>query len=396
MVPVHHQDLIDIADRCVKCGLCLPHCPTYQLFRNEAESPRGRIALVQGLLTDELEAGPSLLAHLDHCLLCRNCERACPSQVEYSKLIDGARSYLARDRKPGWELSVLSNGPLLTRLVPFGALAEKTGLARMLPKKQALMAGLSARTRTDTKATLPELGRNAGRVALYGGCVTSVTDRGVLVAAGQLLRALGYEVAEATGSVCCGAMHQHAGFPKEAGERLKRSSDLLSSISVDTVLTVASGCGTQLVEHAGLDVPVRDVSAFLADAEWMEESLGRMQGQRVGLHQPCTLRNGMREDAAVSKLLSRFVGLEVLPLQESGCCGAAGMHLVEHAEMARELAAPLIERIRALGVETVLTSNTGCGLHLSAELDRTGLPVKVRHPVEWMLQHLGIAKGYSS
>ncbi len=393
MVPVNPQDLVDIADRCVKCGLCLPHCPTYLLFRNEAESPRGRIALIQGLLAGALEAGPPLLDHLDHCLLCRNCERACPSQVEYSKLIDGTRSHLARDKRPGWELSVLSNARLLSRLVPLGAIAEKTGAARILPKKQARMAGLAVRARADSNAEVPELGRNAGRMALFGGCVTSVTDRGVLIAARTILQALGYEVVEAPGPVCCGAMHQHAGFSNEAEKRLKRSSDVLSALSVDAVLTVASGCGAQLVEHAGLDVPVRDVSAFLADAHWAEESLGRMKGQRVGLHQPCSLRNGMREDAAVCRLLSRFDDLEVMPLQESGCCGAAGMHLIEHPDMARKLAFAVLEQIRAIEVQTVLTSNTGCGLHLGAELDRAGLPVKVRHPVEYLLDHLGIAEG---
>ena len=388
MVPVTPEALIATADRCVKCGLCLPQCPTYRLHRDEAESPRGRISLVQGLVAGDLEDTPALRAHLDHCLLCRNCEQACPSQVAYGELIDGVRARLAAGGQPGWLLQILTNGTALKNLLPMGALARKTGLANGLPRKFRRLADLASRPRSEPLPEIAPFGRKAGRVALFGGCVGSVADRRALSAARLLLSSLGFEVVMPDASLCCGAMHQHGGFAGEASERLQETARVLSGLAVDAVLTVASGCGAQLVEHAGLNSPVRDISAFLSEVAWPESMLGVLRGQVVGLHQPCSLRNVMREDSGVSGFLSRFDGLKVVRVQGDSCCGAAGMHMVAYPEMAKTLAAPIVDQIRRAGVRTVLTSNTGCALHLDTELEAAGVPVAVRHPVEWIADHL--------
>lgn len=393
MVPVTPEALIATADRCVKCGLCLPHCPTYSLYRDEAESPRGRISLVQGLIAGDLDDTLALRAHLDHCLLCRNCERACPSQVAYGELIDGVRARLAAGEQPDWLLQTLTNGAVLKKLLPLGALARKTGVAKGLPGKFRRLADLAPRRRSEPVPEITPFAQENGRVALFSGCVGSVTDRRALSAARLLLSSLGFEVVTPAASLCCGAMHRHGGFAGEAAERLEETAGTLTGLAVDAVLTVASGCGAQLVEHAGLSTPVRDISAFLAEVAWPESLLGVLRGQAVGLHQPCSLRNVMREDGGVAKLLSRFDGLEVVLVQGDSCCGAAGMHMVAYPEMAKTLAAPVVEQVRRAGVGTLLTSNTGCALHLDAELDAAGVPVAVRHPVEWLVDHLAKHNG---
>jgi glycolate oxidase iron-sulfur subunit len=388
MVPVTPEALIATADRCVKCGLCLPQCPTYGLYRDEAESPRGRISLVQALISGALDDTPALRAHLDHCLLCRNCERACPSQVAYGELIDGVRAHLTAGAKPGWLLQTLTNGAMLNKLLPLGAFARKAGVAKGLPGRLRRLAALASRPRSEPFPQITSFARGTGRVALFGGCVGSVTDRRALSAARLLLSSLGFEVVTPAASLCCGAMHQHGGFAGEAAERLEETAGVLSGLAVDAVLAVASGCGAQLVEHAGLSSPVHDISAFLAQVAWPESMLGALHGQVVGLHQPCSLRNVMREDGDVARFLSRLV-----PVQGDGCCGAAGMHMVAYPEMAKTLAAPLVDQIRRGGVRTLLTSNTGCALHLDAELEAAGVPVAVRHPVEWIVDHLPSTTG---
>ena len=393
MVPVTPEALIATADRCVKCGLCLPHCPTYGLYRDEAESPRGRISLVQGLISGDLDDTPVLRAHLDHCLLCRNCERACPSQVAYGELIDGVRAHLTAGARPGWLLQTLTNGAMLNKLLPLGVFARKAGVAKGLPGRLRRLAALASRPRSEPLPQLTSFARGTGRVAIFGGCVGSVSDRRALSAARLLLSSLGFEVVTPAASLCCGAMHQHGGFAKEAASRLEETAEVLSGLAVDAVLTVASGCGAQLVERAGLGTPVRDISAFLAQVAWPESMLGALHGQVVGLHQPCSLRNVMREDGDLVQLLSRFDGLEVVPVQGDSCCGAAGMHMVAYPEMAKTLAAPLVDQVRRRGLRTLLTSNTGCALHLAAELEAAGVPVAVRHPVEWIVDHLRITTG---
>jgi glycolate oxidase iron-sulfur subunit len=393
MVPVTPEALIATADRCVKCGLCLPHCPTYSLYRDEAESPRGRISLVQGLIAGDLDDTPALRAHLDRCLLCRNCERACPSQVAYGELMDGVRARLAAGEQPDWLLQTLTNGAVLRKLLPLGALARKTGVAKGLPGIFRRLADLAPRPRSEPVPEITPFAQENGRVALFGGCVGSVTDRRALSATRLLLSSLGFEVVTPAASLCCGAMHRHGGFAGEAAKRLEETAGALSGLAVDAVLTVASGCGAQLVEHAGLSSPVRDISAFLAEVAWPESMLGVLRGQVVALHQPCSLRNVMREDGGVAKLLSRFDGLEVVLVQGESCCGAAGMHMVAYPEMAKTLAAPVVEQVRRAGLGTLLTSNTGCALHLDAELDAAGVPVAVRHPVEWLVDHLAQHNG---
>lgn len=385
--------LLAAADRCVKCGLCLPHCPTYGLFRDESESPRGRIALIQGLTEGRLEVSPRLLGHLDRCLLCRNCETACPSGVRYGLIMDEARARLHERAPADWMVDLVTDRRRLARLARLLTPVERSGILGMVPARWRRMAGWVLRARRPrTGRAAPaegEPGARRGTVVLFEGCVSGEVDGAAVAAARRLLAHLGYRVVPAPLDLCCGAIHRHAGRAGEASARLAHVREWLAGQAVDAVLSVASGCGAELLERGGFSMPVYDVGAFLAGVEWPQALISAMPPHRLLLHQPCTLRNGMGQHGAVADLLRRFDGLEVTVL-DSGCCGGAGMHLVSHPELATRIAAPLVARARESGAGVLLTSNTGCRLHLADECRAAGLTLSVRHPVEFIAEQLGI------
>lgn len=383
--------LLAAADRCVKCGFCLPHCPTYGLLRDESESPRGRIALIQGLVEGRLTPSPRLLTHLDHCLLCRNCEPVCPSQVAYGQIMDGARARLYGDRSPGLLAGLITDRRRLALIRRLVAPLARLGVLRLSPTRWRRMAEWLTResgVRLSTgRAAMPAGAR--ATVGLFEGCVSGEVDRATVSAARRVLVRLGFDVAMAEENLCCGAIHRHGGHAGEADSRLVKVRDWLLRHPVDAVLTIASGCGAHLLEEGKLGVPVWDVGAFLARADWPQALLDAMPAQPVLLHQPCTLRNGMHQDSGVADLLARFGGLTVLR-QDTGCCGGAGMHLVRFPQLSSRLAAPLVARARDSAAGVLLTSNTGCRLHLADELDAARLSLRVRHPVEFIAEQLGI------
>ena len=384
--------LLAVADRCVKCGLCLPSCPTYGLLRTEAESPRGRIALIQGLLEGALAEEAVLRGHLDHCLLCRNCERACPSGVEFGALMDGARERFAEGTKPDPRLAALTHPWRVGRLADAARLLKGLRLTGLVPQAyRRSLDWLSPRpVVASPRRTTPRTSTGTRRVALFTGCVSRVADEAAIAAASRVLETLGFAVEVPTDQGCCGALHLHDGFAERADEQVAHNRAVFKRLDVEAVVTVASGCGGHLGEHGGLGIPVFDVSAFLAGVDWPEDLFQALPEQTVALHQPCTLRNVLRQDKAVSALLGRFPALRVVTLESGGCCGAAGMHMLREPAMASRLAEPTIERLRQCGAAVLLTSNTGCALHLASEAREAGLSVEVRHPVEFIAGQLGI------
>jgi glycolate oxidase iron-sulfur subunit len=386
--------LLAAADRCVKCGFCLPNCPTYGLFRDESESPRGRIALIQGLVEGRLAASERLLAHLDHCLLCRNCEPVCPSQVPYGEIMDDARARVYGRKSPDILVRLITDRRWLASLRGLAVPLERFRVLRLLPTRWRRMAAWLARADQARLSRLPTAQREApvagsGTVALFEGCVSGEVDRAAVSAARRVLARLGFTVILTRENLCCGAVHRHGGHFREAESRLRKVREWLLRCRVDAVLSIASGCGAHLLEEGNLGVPVYDVGAFLATADWPRALLDAMPAQAVLLHQPCTLRNGMQQDEAVAELLARFRGLKLVQL-DTGCCGAAGMHLVRFPELASRLAAPLVAGTRDSSASVLLTSNTGCRLHLADELRAAGSGLRVSHPVEFIAEQLGV------
>lgn len=365
------------ADQCVKCGLCLSHCPTYQLYNNENESPRGRIALAEGLLRGQLLGDRKLADHLYRCLLCRRCETVCPSGVRYASLIDQARARLPR---PHWSTELATHPALakllgtLGRSVPIPG-STLSALAQALPYRAAPKPGV-----------YPPLGRKRGRVGLFLGCVTRTHQGGALTAALHLLRQLGYEVIAPEAQVCCGALDLHQGDPDSASRMLQ--SNRLAFREVDTLLSVASGCSLQLIQH---DTHPRamDIVDFLLSEIPKHTLVFRPLDALVALHQPCTQVNGLRQAGLAGSLLQHIPGLVLQPLGEPGsCCGAAGDHLLTERVQAETLRQPFLDQLLTTRPRYLLSSNIGCALHLAEGARTAGLQIETLHPVELLARQL--------
>jgi glycolate oxidase iron-sulfur subunit len=397
------------ADQCVKCGLCLPHCPTYRKTQDEGDSPRGRIALMQALAEDRLPAQGRLTVHLDRCLACRACERACPSGVRYGELIDTARALIGPSRPAGRTplhdglLSWTAAGPgrlrrarRLLRLYQASGLrwlARRSGLLRGLglERADALLPAMSSAPRR-RREYYPPQGPERGRVALFAGCMTDLCTPTILDASIRLLTLAGYGVHLPSGQGCCGAMHLHAGDLAQAAALAQRNLSAFNALEVEAVLYTASGCGTTLREYAiapgqkpagkDFEAPVRDVTEFLAGIEWPADMVCVPLARRAVIQDPCLQRNVLRDVTPPYRLLERIPGLAVsaLPGNEL-CCGAAGTYMLDQPEMADALRADKLEALRGSGAEILVTSNIGCALHLAAGLRLAGIDVEVVHPV---------------
>jgi glycolate oxidase iron-sulfur subunit len=405
------------ADLCVKCGLCLPHCPTYVKTRDEGDSPRGRIALMQALAEGQLPPGGRLAFHLDRCLGCRACERVCPSGVPYGHLIDTGRALeralaLPRKRRTFSRLVfryLVSTPRWIARLATALRVYRKSGLRHVARASGLLRAvGLD---RLD--AALPPIespftfeehysarGSVRGRVALFTGCIGGTLDQAALKASIRLLTAAGYAVDVPRRQTCCGALHLHAGDLAFAAELARRNTEAFNAAPVEAILYTATGCGTTLFEYGSwppfqdeirLRVPVIDICTFL-DRNWPDHLSLRKSAGRVAVHDPCTLTHVIRAAGAPYRLLKRIPGLEVMPLPENRvCCGAAGTYFLTQPAMSDRLRRDKLASIEALHADLLVTSNIGCALHLMAGLRETGRDIEVLHPVTVLERQLAIS-----
>jgi glycolate oxidase iron-sulfur subunit len=379
--------IAELADQCVQCGLCLPACPTYTLDRSEAESPRGRIAIAAALARGVAEPTAELRAHLDHCLGCLSCQRACPAEVRYDELLVKTRALLEpAPQRPRRLLALLQRPGLLRALRQAGAMlggARWLGaLARTLPAGSPWRAALQLLPNTPP-AALPQGDAAGAELALFPGCVASVEDAEAQQAAVTLLRAAGYRV-HILPAFCCGAMDLHDGATAAAEHSAERVRRAWQASGATRLLSVTPGClGT--LRHALPDVPVLDPLSLLA------ERAGRLRFRplplRVALHLPCTQANVARNEAAMLQLLHRVPQLEVISLpRPPSCCGAAGSHLLQFPERAAQLREATLQPLATLAPARLLSSNIGCRLHLAAGGDTAHWTTQ--HPLSLLAQQL--------
>ena len=386
--------LLALADQCVMCGLCLPHCPTYRISLDEAESPRGRIALARWIASGRLEPDSTALAHLDQCLDCLSCQKVCPSEVRYGELITRTRAMLGS--RPRGVLGRLLTDP--ARLVSLARIGARTKADRWLPR---LSRWLPASLRTLAErvpaapATTPIRHSRAvsdrGRVTLFRGCVASVYDRDTHEAARALLQALGYDAVVPEGTPCCGALARHAGEVDAADREVARTCAAIAETGGAAVLVSASGCFGDLGAHVARagGPPVVDIDGFLARDARIDTLRFRPLDARAALHLPCTQVNVVGEIASIRALLARVPGLTVLTVPEQPrCCGAAGNYFIEHPAIADRLRGEKLAQIDAAAPDLVLTTNVGCRIHLANGLrDRADAP-PVMHPLALLAQQL--------
>lgn len=373
--PPASAGLAALADRCVQCGLCLPHCPTYRLDRTEAESPRGRIAYVKAVAQGRIAPTEAGDRHLDHCLGCRRCEPVCPAGVAYGELLIGARTAQFERRKlpvrlrlAGW---LLARPPLLGALLDLHRVAGDWLPSALRP---ALPRPLPLQTLPSPGATTRE------RVSLFVGCVADRYESATRAALARLLAAAGVAVDLPAGQGCCGAAAAHSGDAATAKTLADANRRAFEGRAA--VLCLATGCQDSLARSLAGAAPVEDA---LSTLDRLAERLAfrPATGRVVALHLPCTQRSVVRSDAALRRLLARVPGLTVIELPDTGCCGAAGLHQLAEPERAAAFRAPLLDALATSGASELLSANIGCRLHLG---DGTTMPV--RHPVDFLAEYL--------
>jgi glycolate oxidase iron-sulfur subunit len=371
-----------LADQCVQCGLCLPVCPTYALDGNEAESPRGRIAIAAALARGQVSSSPELREPLDHCLGCLSCQRVCPAGVQYEELLVETRSLLGPSPQRPRHLLAVVKRPGLNRLAQRLARWLPRGGRKGSPWKVAL--SLLPKQRSLTAAQSDEMGSGvAGTVALFPGCAASVQDADAERAAEVLLAAAGYRVVRMP-AFCCGALDLHDGASADAEVAANRVRRAWQEARADRLVTVTPGClGT--LRRALPDVPVDDPYRLLT------EHIDRLQFHplpaRVALHVPCTQANVARSDAALTQLLQHIPQLELARLPAPPyCCGAAGSHVLQFSARAATLREDVLSHVNALDVRWLLSSNIGCRLHLAAGLEQQASSLPTLHPLTLLAQ----------
>ena len=373
---------LDLISDCVHCGFCLTTCPSYAVFQEEMDTPRGRIVLMRVGHEEGSTVSPEMTMHLDRCLGCMACVTACPSGVQYDKLIERARPQVERHGARTWRerafrraiFSLFTHPSRLRALVPFMA------LQRLLPFKVPF-GELAPRVPLRASVQrLPELtpakGAKRGRIALMQGCVQRVFFGDVNAATVRVLAAEGWEVHAPREPRCCGALMSHTGVEDEARELAQAT--IAAYEGFDYVIANVAGCGSAMKEYGHLledaraeafSAKVRDVHEILAAHEPRAER--RPLPMKVAYHDACHLAHAQQVRAQPRALLRGIPQLELVePAEWELCCGSAGIYNLTHPEAAAQLGRRKAENLRATGAQAIAAANPGCALQIAAYLDK--------------------------
>jgi len=409
----HRPPRLDLVEDCVHCGFCLPTCPTYLLWGEEMDSPRGRINLMQQGLGGE-PLTPSMVRHFDACLGCMACVTACPSGVQYDRLIEATRAQVERRHRraaaermlrtavfavfphPG-RLRLLRAPLALYRAGGLDRFVRRSGLLDRLPPAVAAMADLApaVRRRVRLPDRVPARGPRRAVVGMLTGCVQREFFPGVNAATARVLALEGCDVVIPRGQGCCGALSLHSGRDAEAQEFARRLVDRFDRAGVEHVVVNAAGCGSAMKEYADLlaDDPayagrarafaasVRDVSELLADLG--PAATRHPLSVTVAYHDACHLAHAQRIRAQPRELLRGIPGLRLREVAEPDiCCGSAGVYNLLQPEPARDLGDRKAAHVLGTGAELLVTANPGCLLQVSRSVRRAGGRIALAHTVE--------------
>jgi glycolate oxidase iron-sulfur subunit len=406
---------------CVHCGLCTSACPTYVELGNEADSPRGRIYLMRAVTDGRIDLNQEVRRHLDLCLDCRACESACPSGVQYGKLIEPFRIHMARTGVQAPALGLMQR-LMLFHLTPFARrmrwllapmrllqrtqldrLLERVGVFRLLPRSLRQMHEVLPQLKPHygrLPEVLPAEGKRRARVALFTGCAADAFFPETNLATARVLQRNGVEVWIPRRQVCCGALHYHAAQEEPAQHFASANCAAFgagfsgTAGAVDAIITNAAGCGAMLKDYGHLlhSTPaeatgeqfaarVRDISEFLME-------LGPIKPEhplpmQAVYHDACHLCHGQQIRKQPRQLLEMIPGLELVPLAETEiCCGAAGSYNLTEPEMAERLGQRKVKNILAANPKAVFTGNVGCLLQIGRYLRGQRPDIWVAHPID--------------
>ena len=384
-------------DKCVHCGLCLNACPTYRQLGVEMDSPRGRIYQMNQVAAGTLEINDDYVEHIDLCLACRACETACPSGVQYGKLVEAARSQITAQRPLGfvekflYERVLLS--PFLLQVAGYHTwFFERSGLQWLVRKSGILglfgklgeIEALSPSAQlpfyfNKIGRTFPAIGERRYRVAFMAGCIANVSFARMNEATVRVLQQNGCEVVVPGDQACCGALHVHRGLRDTGRRQAKLNINAVEGGGYDAIITNAAGCGSTLKEYAELFVGdeewlpraekfsanLKDVTEFLASIELNTNFADTPL--TVTYQDSCHLLHGQKVRTPPRQLLSAIPGLRFkeLPLTEI-CCGSAGVYNIQHTDMSMQLLEDKMRMVDSTGAEVIVTANPGCMLQLQA------------------------------
>ena len=384
---------LDLISDCVHCGFCLPTCPSYLVFEEEMDSPRGRIVLMRIGHEEGSTVSPEMTTHFDQCLGCMACVTACPSGVQYDKLIERVRPQIERHGDRTWAERALRRAifALFTHPARLRALVPFMALQRLLPFKVpfgdlAPRVPLRAAVQRLPQVS-PANGEKRGRIALMQGCVQRVFFGDVNAATVRVLAAEGWEVHAPRDPRCCGALMSHTGVEDEARELAHRT--IAAYEGFDYVIANVAGCGSAMKDYGhflgedrakAFSAKVRDVHEILAAHP--ARAIRHAVPMKVAYHDACHLAHAQGIRAQPRALLSAIPQLELVePAEWELCCGSAGIYNLTQPEAAKKLGLRKAENLRATGAQAIAAANPGCALQIGAYLD-----TPIYHPMT-LLDH---------
>jgi glycolate oxidase iron-sulfur subunit len=394
-------------DDCVHCGFCLPACPTYVLWGEEMDSPRGRIYMIKKAAEGQALLDERFRLHMDNCLGCMACMTACPSGVQYNKLIEPVRAQIERNlpRSLGESLfrrllfatfphparlRLLALPLLVYQKCGVRSLVRLTGMTRLLPKRlaamEALLPDVPAHLFERPRSTIQPRTTPRRRVGMLSGCVQQVFFSHVNAATIRVLAAEGCEVIIPREQSCCGALMLHSGMEADAVALAQKMIAVFETAKVETIVINSAGCGSTMKEYGHLlrDDPAwaERAVAFAAKCKDISEFLCELPAQaprhplklRVAYHDACHLQHAQSVREEPRRLLAGIPSLEVAEIPEAGlCCGSAGVFNLLQPETASQLGSRKVDNLVATGAQAVASANPGCLLQLISGLRRRGL-----------------------
>ena len=372
---------------CISCGLCLPHCPTYQVTQNESRSPRGRISLMSGVESGLIPLNKEVIESMDTCVQCLGCETACPSGVHYGALIEKTREVLNSQRKLDFRLRVGLWILLHMKILVIGSriLAFFQRLKLIPAKAFPIPAKIPLRSGKYKQHDNPE-------VILFTGCVMDTWLSQIHEAALTVLDSIEVTyIVSGNKTGCCGALHNHAGLRSTAKEQALR---VISTLPAELpILVDSAGCGAALKEYGSLlgtkeaedfSKRVYDIHEWLVkDSKWKESLPSKKEIRRqVIVQDPCHLRHVQKAHGHVRELLAPFA--DCVELDDEGlCCGAGGAFSIDQPELAKEVREHKLHAIKRAGSHVVVSANPGCMIHLESA------GVEILHPIQVVAESIG-------
>jgi glycolate oxidase iron-sulfur subunit len=409
------QPTWDLLSKCVHCGLCLNHCPTYRVLGMEMDSPRGRIYQTLQVHDAQRQIDESYALHIDRCLGCLACETACPSGVQYGRIVERARAQiedhyqrplLQRLVRDFFYKKVLHNLRLLEFMAKLVRFYQRSGMQTLLRKLGILkLLGVAdmdrLSPRIDSKfffseigKTFPAVGERRGKVAFVAGCINNVAFSHLNRATVNVLTQNGIEVHVPAGQGCCGALDSHAGYRNEARKLARNNIEVFLKGGYDAIVTNAAGCGSTLKEYDDLlehdeqfvgrgrefSAKVKDITEYLAQVGLRTPR--KMINRNVIYQDACHLLHAQKVKSPPRELL-RAIGCRLVEIPHADqCCGSAGVYNVTQNELSMKILENKMDDISSVSADMLATGNVGCMIQLRAGVDKRAMKLPVNHVVE--------------